>query len=485
MPEFSRGRQHLVLAICCLSLLIVGMDNTIVNVALPSIAVAFHGDVADLQWVIDAYTLVLAALLILAGSTADRLGRKRTFQTGLVVFTVGSLLCSFAPGLGWLVGFRMVQAVGGCMLNPVAMSIITNVFTDPRERSRAIGIWGGVIGLSLGVGPIVGGALTDSIGWRSIFWINAPIGLIALVLTAVFIPESRAARARRLDPVGQLLVIALLGTLTYAIIESSRAGWSSSTVRTSLAIAFLAAAVLGWYEPRRPEPLIEFRFFRSLPFAGATLTGIFAFGAYGGFLFLSTLYLQDVRGLSPLHAGLATTPMAVMVLVAAPLSGRLVGNRGPRLPMVLAGAAMLSGAAMLLDLSATTGYIHLLTAFTVFAVGFGLVNPPITNAAVSGMPRSQAGVAAAFASTSRQVGATLGVAVIGAILNTGANAAVGAGIVGHARGAEAIVVGCGLAVALLGLASTTPAARRSAARTAAALGDAGVEDRPVPAGAPA
>jgi EmrB/QacA subfamily drug resistance transporter len=480
----ARGRRHLVLAICCLSLLIVGMDNTIVNVALPSIAVAFHGDVADLQWVIDAYTVTLAALLILAGSTADRLGRKRTFQTGLVVFTVGSLLCSFAPGLGWLVGFRMVQAVGGCMLNPVAMSIITNVFTDPRERSRAIGVWGGVVGLSLGIGPIVGGALTDSIGWRSIFWINAPIGLMALALTAVFIPESRAAHARRIDPVGQILVVALLATLTYAIIESPRAGWSSATVRTSLAIALLAAVALGCYEPRRPEPLIEFRFFRSLPFSGATLTGVFAFGAYSGFLFLSTLYLQDVRGLSPLHAGLLTTPMAVMVVVAAPVSGRLVANSGARRPLVCAGGAMMGGAAMLLDLSPTTGYPQLIAGFTVFAVGFGLVNPPITNTAVSGMPRSQAGVAAAFASTSRQVGAALGVAVIGAILNAGADAAPAAGIVGHARAAEAVVLGCGLAVALVGLASTTPAARRSAVRTAAALGDAGVEDRPVPTRVP-
>src|SRR5689334_18713142 len=191
MPELSRRRRLLVLAICCMSLLIVGMDNTIVNVALPSIAGSLHGTVSDLQWTIDAYTVVLAGILILSGSMGDRFGRKRTFMTGLVVFVAGSLLCSLAPGLGWLVAFRMVQAVGGSMLNPVAMSIITNVFTDPRERSRAIGVFAGAIGLSMGLGPIVGGALTDSIGWRSIFWINAPIGLVALVLTARFVPESR------------------------------------------------------------------------------------------------------------------------------------------------------------------------------------------------------------------------------------------------------------------------------------------------------
>src|ERR1041385_8284194 len=172
VPDLTRGRQRLVLAICCMSLLIVGLDVTIVNVALPSIQADLHASVPGLQWTLDAYTLVIASLLILAGSTADRVGRRRIFQTGLVVFTVGSLLCSLAPTLGWLIAFRIVQAVGGSMLNPVAMSIITNVFTEPRERAQAIGVWGGVVGVSMSVGPIIGGVLVDSIGWRSIFWIN-------------------------------------------------------------------------------------------------------------------------------------------------------------------------------------------------------------------------------------------------------------------------------------------------------------------------
>src|SRR3954464_4331995 len=190
-----------ILAVCCLSLFIVGLDVTAVNVALPSIGRELHAGIAGLQWVVDAYTLVLATLLMLSGSTADRLGRKRIFLLGLVLFTIGSLLCSVAPGLGWLIAFRMLQAVGGSMLNPVAMSIITNVFTDPRERAQAIGIWGGVVGLSLALGPILGGVLVDSIGWRSIFWVNVPVGLAAIALTLRFVPESRAARARRLDPV--------------------------------------------------------------------------------------------------------------------------------------------------------------------------------------------------------------------------------------------------------------------------------------------
>ena len=203
------------------------MDITIVNVALPAIRTDLHASVSGLQWTIDAYTVVLASLLILSGSTADRLGRRRTFQVGLTLFTVGSLLCGIAPGLGWLVAFRMLQAVGGSMLNPVAMSIITNVFTEPRERARAIGVWAGVVGISLGVGPVLGGALVETIGWRSIFWVNVPIGIAAFVLAAMFVPESKAERARPLDPVGQILVIAVLLSLTYAIIEAPRAGDSA------------------------------------------------------------------------------------------------------------------------------------------------------------------------------------------------------------------------------------------------------------------
>jgi EmrB/QacA subfamily drug resistance transporter len=468
VSELSPRRRYLVLAICCMSLLIVSMDITIVNVALPSIAREFHGGVADLQWVIDAYTVVLAGLLILGGSTADRLGRKRTFQTGLVVFTAGSLLCSIAPSLWWLVAFRMVQAVGGSMLNPIAMSIVTNVFTDPRERSRAIGTFGAVLGLSLGIGPIVGGALTDSIGWQSIFWINAPIGLLALVLTALFVPESRAERARPIDPVGQVLVIVLMATLVYAIIESPRDGWGAPGVVVPLVLAVAAFAGLVWYEPRRAEPLIDFRFFRSVPFSGAALTAVCALGGFAGFLFVATLYLQDVRGLSPLRAGLVTAPMAAMVLFAGPLSGRLVGANGPRLPLVVAGIGMALGAGMLVTLSATTSYVYLALSFIVFGAGFGLVNPPITNSAVSGMPRAQAGTAAALASTSRQLGSSLGVAVIGALVNTGGH--VGAGILAHASTVELIIVCCGLAVAVLGFLTSTESARRSADRTAAEVG---------------
>src|SRR4051812_45380399 len=216
MLELSPRRRMLVLAICCMSLFIVGLDNTIVNIALPDIRHDLHAGVSGLQWTIDAYTLVLASLLMLSGSTADRIGRRRTFQAGLVLFSIGSLLCSIAPGLGWLVLFRTVQAAGGSMLNPVAMSIITNTFTDARERARAIGVWAGVVGISMALGPVVGGALVGTVGWRAIFWINIPVGVAAVVLTARFVPESRAARPRRIDPVGQALIAVMLASVTYA-----------------------------------------------------------------------------------------------------------------------------------------------------------------------------------------------------------------------------------------------------------------------------
>ena len=466
MPELTARRRMLVLAICCMSLLIVGMDNTIVNVALPSIRTDLKASVEGMQWTIDSYTLVLASLLILAGSSADRLGRRRTFQTGLVLFTAGSLLCSLAPGLGWLVVFRMVQAVGGSMLNPVAMSIITNVFTEPRERARAIGVWAGVVGISLGVGPIVGGLLTDTVGWRAIFWINVPIGLAAVVLAALFVPESRAPRPRRVDPVGQVLVLLLLASLTYAIINGPRAGWGSPETGALFAVTVLAALGLLLYEPRRVDPLIELRFFRSVPFSAATVIAVCAFGAFSGFLFLNTLYLQDVRQLSALHAGLFLLPMALVTALLAPVSGRIVGSRGPRLPLFIAGVAMAAGGLALTGLDRTTGYGWLVTSYVLFAIGFGMVNAPVTNTAVSGMPRAQAGVAAAVASTSRQVGAALGVAVFGSVINTGSGGSLASDLVSASRPGWWIVVGAGACVLLIGAASTSRRAQRSADRTA-------------------
>ncbi|QPP10431.1 MFS transporter [Streptomyces bathyalis] len=447
-----------MLAICCMSLLIVSLDNTALNVALPSLQRDLNASVSGLRWTLDAYTVVIASLLMLSGSTADRVGRRRVFQTGLVLFTGGSLLCALAPGLGWLVVFRALQAVGGSMLNPVAMSIITNTFVEPRERARAIGVWGGVVGLSMAAGPLLGGALVASVSWRAIFWLNIPIGLAALLLTALFVPESRAPQPRRLDLGGQLLVMATLGTLTFAIIEGRNAGWTSPLILGCFGAGACAAAVLPLYERRRPEPLVEFRFFRSVPFSGAALTAVTSFAALTGFLFLSTLHLQNDRGLSAFEAGLHLLPMAAMTAVFAPLSGHLVAVRGARLPLLLAGVFMTASGVLFALFDAERTDMLLFTAYVLFGIGFGLVNAPITNAAVSGMPRSRSGLAASIASTSRQVGSALGVAVIGAAVAAGSDVT-----------AWWILTGCGAAVLLLALLTTGPRARAGADRVASCL----------------
>jgi EmrB/QacA subfamily drug resistance transporter len=470
VPELSYPRRMLVLGICAMSLLMVGVDSTIVNVALPSIQRDLHAGVDGLQWVIDAYTLVIASLLMLAGSTGDRLGRRRVFQVGLSLFTLGSLLCSLAPGLGWLIVFRMIQAVGGSMMNPVALSIITNVFTDPKERARAIGIWGAVFGLSMALGPVLGGVLVDTAGWRSIFWVNIPVGVAVLVLTQLFVPESRAERVRRVDPIGQVLVVVTLASLTYAIIEGPGHGWSSAEIVGFFVLATVAAIGLVAYEQRRDEPLIDFRFFRSAPFAGATAIAVCAFATMGAFLFLTVLYLQDVRGLNALHAGLYLLPAAAMTLIFAPVSGRIVGARGPRLPLAVAGVGLTAGAIMLTFLGLNTAAWYILLSFLIYGFGNAMVNPPITNTAISGMPRSQAGVAAAIASTGRQTGSSLGVAIAGSIVNSDVTSgSFSSGFVGAERVAWWVIAGFGTVVLILGYVTSGRWARRTAELTARRL----------------
>jgi EmrB/QacA subfamily drug resistance transporter len=458
-----------------MSLLIVGLDATIVNIALPAIHRSFPSALSGLQWTIDAYTLVIASLLMLSGSTADRLGRRRVFQCGLALFSLGSLLCAVAPSLGMLIAARVLQAIGGSMLNPVAMSIIRNVFEDPRERAQAIGVWGALMGISMGLGPVVGGVLVDSVGWRSVFIVNLPIGLAAIVLTALFVPESRAARPRRIDPVGQLLVIVALASLTYAIIQGPEAGWLSAQTIGLFAVSVAAFISLIGYELRRREPLLEIRFFRSAPFSGATAAAVAMFMAMGGFLFLNTLYLQDVRGLSPLLAGLYTLPMAGAMMVISPISGRIVGGIGTRWPLVGGSGGVLAGTLMLTQLTGHTSFAYLVVAYVLFGLGMGMINPPITNTAVSGMPPSQAGVAAAVASTGRQVGTTLGVAVLGA-LAAGRLTAIGPGFTAATHVSWWIEAGLAALVLVLGFVTSTPWALGTAGRVA----DAFREPGPVP-----
>ena len=448
-----------ILAICCMSLLLIAMDVTIVNVALPDIERDLHATVAQLQWIIDAYTLVLASLLMLSGSMSDRFGRRRIFQIGLVLFSLGSLLCSIAPNIHGLILFRGIQGIGASMLNPVALSIIANAFTVPKDRARAVGIWGAVAGASLALGPLIGGALTQTIGWRSIFWINLPISVTAIVLTAIFVPESKAPRARRPDPLGQIFIFGFLSSLTYAVIESPLRGWSSPLILGLLGGAILLFILFLVHEARRREPLLDLRFFRSVPFSTAALLGLSAFGCFAGFLFLNALYLQQIRHLTALTTGLCTLPLAVMMMLASPLSGRLVGARGPRPSLLLAGFGFTASTLILTQLSSTTPIALLLVAYILFGLGLGMVNPAISNSAVSGMPLSQAGVAASVASTSRQVGAALGVAVAGTVVSLSH-----AHHTDFARATHPIwwmMVACGLFVIVAGWVSNTEWAKSS------------------------
>jgi EmrB/QacA subfamily drug resistance transporter len=463
MSNSGQVRRGLVLAICCMSILIVGLDVTILNVALPSIQKDFGASVSGAQWTIDAYTLVIACLLMLSGSTGDRFGRRRTFQIGLAIFTAGSLLCSIAPGLGWLIAFRGMQAVGGSMLNPVAMSIVTNIFTEPKERARAIGWWGGVAGISIAGGPLVGGLLVQAIDWRAVFWINVPVGLAAIFLTHKFVPESKALHARRFDPVGQVLMILMLGLLVFGIIEAPNHGWGSPVILACFAGALASATTLIFYESRHPEPLIDLRFFRSPPFSGAAIVSLSAFLSLGGFLFLNTLYLQEVRDFSPLHAGIALLPMAALMMVFSPLSGRLIGHRGPRPSLIIGGIAVFAAGLVSAIPAGEPSDLRLYLGYALLGTGLGWVNAAITNTAVSGMPREQAGVAAAVASTTRQLGSALGVAIIGSVIaDHVTTVAAGPGFTSAFRVSWAIIAFCGLLALSVGGLTTGAWGRRRA-----------------------
>jgi EmrB/QacA subfamily drug resistance transporter len=463
--ELGRRRRFLVLAVCCASIVVVVMDISIVNVALPAIRRDLHASVSGLQWTVDAYTLVLASFLVLAGSTADRVGRRRIFQFGLAAFGLGSLLCGLAPSIGWLIAARALQAVGGTMLNPVAMAIIANTFLDPAARARAIGVFASMSGLALALGPILGGALVDGLGWRAIFWINIPIVAAAIVCAALIVPESRAAHARRFDPVGQTLMVLVLGSVIYAIIESRSLGWTSPAILGLLAVALLGVLGILGYEPRRADPLLELRLFRSVPFSAAILTALFALCAFGAFLFLSTQYLQDVRGMSALTAGLCLLPVGVLVVVLSPCTGRLVGTRGPRPPLVVSGTALALGGGTSIWLGPATPLPAVLAVYLLFGIFLGTINPPITNTAVSGMPRSMAGVAASLASVGRQTGTTLGVAISGTVVGSALPRG-GTAFTGAEHGVWWLVLGLGAGIVVLGLLSTGRWALDTAARAA-------------------
>ncbi|MFJ2134748.1 MFS transporter [Streptomyces sp. NPDC087845] len=333
-------------------------------------------------------------------------------------------------------------------------------------RAGAIGVFGSTTGLSLVLGPIIGGALVDGLGWHSVFWVNVPIVAAAIVCTALFVPESRASRVRRFDPVGQTVVILVLGGVVFAITESKGLGRTSPVILGLLAVSVLGVLGILGYESRRVDPLLELRLFRSVPFSSAILMALFALCGFSAFLFMTTQYLQNVRGMSALTAGLCLLPVGALVVVLSPFTGRLVAARGPRMPLVVAGSALALGGGMSLRLAPATPLPAVLAIYLLFGIFLSTVNPPITNTAVSGMPCSMAGVATSLASAGRQTGTTLGVAISGTIVGSALTRG-GTAFISAEHGVWWMVLGLGLGIAVLGLLSTGRWALGTAALTAA------------------
>jgi EmrB/QacA subfamily drug resistance transporter len=443
----ERTRPGLVLAICCASIFLVGMDTTVVNIALPSIGRDLGLATSQLQWVVDAYTLVLASLLITSGALADKLGRRRIFRIGLVFFALGSAACALAPTVGTLVAARVVQGIGGSMLSPVALAIVVSAITDLRRRAQAIGVWASVFGLSMAAGPVLGGLLTAGLGWRTVFWMNLPIIAVVLVLTVFFVPESRSAAPRGLDVPGQLLLIVMVGSTVAALIEGPVFWWFA----VAAAVAFVRV------ESRRADPLMDMSLFRRPVFVAAIGSALLVFVALSVTLLLGSLYLQQVRGMGPFEAGLTMLPMAIAATACAPVAGFLTGRYGPRIPLRLAGVSLALGGTVMLSGSLMPGAADLpvlLTGYLLIGIGVGFANAPITNTAVSGLPPARSGVAGGIASTARQVGTAVGIALAGGIV--GASPAAGelaagqlasGGLADTAWQGWALVAACGIAVA--------------------------------------
>ena len=410
--------RHRFVALLALTLgvFLVTLNVTVVVVSLPAIARGLDAAPSDTAWIIDAYNLVGAALLLSAGFLADRFGRKRLLCTGYGLFILGALLCAVAPSVGWLLASRVVQAAGGTALTPTSLAIVANLYPDARERARAIGIWGVSSGIGTGLGPIVGGGITDWLGWRAVFAANALVGLLALVAVVRVVPPSRSPVARRLDVPGQLLAAALLATLTYALIEAPTYGWTSPRIVLLLALDVVLASAFVVVERRSREPLVDLRFFRDRQFSGAVFITVAAFFAFAGFVYENALYLQSARGYSALAAGVLTLPAALPTLAGGPLAGRLVATRGPRGVLTAGTLLMGAGLAVLALLPGDVALQWLLLAYTLLGVGYAVINAPISTVAVASMPREQAGVAAAVASCARNVGLVLGIAVLGSIV---------------------------------------------------------------------
>jgi EmrB/QacA subfamily drug resistance transporter len=414
-------RRWFTLAVLCLSLVVIIVDNSILNVALPTLSrPPSQGGLgaadSDLQWIVDSYVLVFAGLLLTAGSLGDRFGRYRALAFGLAVFGLGSGVAAFAPSSGALIASRAVMGVGGAFIMPATLSIITNVFTDPRERGRAIGVWAGVAGLGLAIGPVTGGALLEHFWWGSVLLVNVPIVAIALVGGFRLVPDSRDPAAPRVDVPGALLSITGLATVLWGLIEGPTHGWTSAGVLGAFALGLALMAGFVWWEQHTDQPMLDIGFFRNPRFSAASMAITLTFMALMGVIFGLTQYLQSVLGFSPLEAGAILLPMSAVMLVLAPMSARLVERLGTKL--VLGTGLLVVALALALQTTLDTGSstLHVVLVTIVLAAGMANVMAPATESIMGSLPRAKAGVGSAVNDTTRQMGGAIGVALIGSLL---------------------------------------------------------------------
>jgi EmrB/QacA subfamily drug resistance transporter len=409
-------RRWWSLAVLCMTLLVIGLDNTILNVALPSLVVDLGATTSQLQWIVDGYTLVFAGLLLTAGSLGDRFGRRGALSIGLAIFGIGSLASAVAGGANMLIFTRAFMGIGGALIMPATLSLLTNIFTDPKERARAIGAWAAVAGAGSAFGPLIGGFLLEHFWWGSVFLINVPVVIVALVAGRLLLPTSKDPSAPRLDPVGALLSMTGLIALLFGIIEAPSKGWSDPIVLAGIGAG--AALLIGFvlWELRTSHPMLDVRFFQNRRFTAANAAITLTFFAMFGVSFLATQYLQSVLGFSPLEAGIRMLPMPLTMLVVAPLSPRIVERVGTKLVVGTGLTLAAIGTALLSLLPVENGYPVVVGAMMIMAAGMGLVMAPATESIMGSLPPAKAGVGSAMNDTTRQMGGALGVAIIGSVL---------------------------------------------------------------------
>jgi EmrB/QacA subfamily drug resistance transporter len=416
----NRGeRRWWMLAVLCLSVLLVTVDNTIVNVALPTISRDLHASTEALQWVVDGYTLAFAGLLLVGGNLGDRYGRRRFLQAGLALFGLASAAAALSHTSGELIAARAAMGAAASLIYPATLAILNDVFAVPRERATAIGIWSAVSGLAVAIGPVSGGVLLRHFTWGSVFYVNVPLVAVALTAGRLLLPESRDPGAGRFDPLGALLSVGGITLLTWTIIEAPRHGWGSAATVGGLPGAGVILAAFTWWQVRRPDPMLDVRLFRNPRFSAASVSVALAFFGLFGFIFMITQYFQVVRGYDPLRAGLATLPFAAVTAAFSPLAMTAARRLGSKL--VVSGGLVLMSAGFLVAAATEADAPYwgkIVTAMALMAAGLALTAAPATDAIMGALPPAKAGAGSAVNDTTREVGGTLGVAIVGSVLNS-------------------------------------------------------------------